>query len=261
MQTSFKKDWAGGLPPELLEKVARAVPAGDRLWFRLVCRSWAAAGAGAPPTAGEEPLPPGKVTRTRGPDAAASVARAEMVRSWTLDGPVREKFFECLCEYAASGGHLSVLEWARREGYPWNEWTCRLAAESGHLHVLRWARAQVPPCALDDMVCELAAWNGHLAVVKWARAQGCDWGGTCYGAARNGHLEVLDWAHAEGCPWSETVPETAAENGHLAVLQWAHAQGSPLSQRMLDAAAENGHLELLRWAREHYDPNADPLIT
>ena len=260
------------------------MPAGDRLWFRLVCRSWAAAGAAAPeapPAAGEEPLPGlpyGKVTRTRGPDAAASVARAKMVLYWLVvrGGGTREerdersrwdhvvpavRFKTGLCEYAASGGHLSVLEWARREGYTWDEWTCRLAAESGHLHILRWARAQVPPAPWDDMVCELAAWNGHLAVVKWARAQGCDWGGTCYCAARNGHLEVLKWAHAEGCPWSETVPETAAENGHLEVLQWAHAQGSPLSQRMLDAALENGHLELLRWAREHYDPNADPLIT
>ena len=43
------RDWAGGLPPELLEAVARAVPAGDRLWFRLVCRNWAEAGAGAAP--------------------------------------------------------------------------------------------------------------------------------------------------------------------------------------------------------------------
>ena len=38
------RDWAGGLPTELLEKVARAVPAGDRLCLRLVCKSWAAAG-------------------------------------------------------------------------------------------------------------------------------------------------------------------------------------------------------------------------
>merc|ERR1712025_1377674 len=65
--------WAD-LPPELLEKVARAVPAGDRLWFRLVCRSWALAGAGAAQAAGGG-LPPRKVTRTREPDAAASVKR------------------------------------------------------------------------------------------------------------------------------------------------------------------------------------------
>ena len=55
------------------------MPAGDRLCFRLVCRSWAAAGAGVAPAAGEKPLPPGKVTRTRGPDAAANVARHEMM--------------------------------------------------------------------------------------------------------------------------------------------------------------------------------------
>ena len=70
--------WAG-LPPELLGAVARAVPAGDRLWFRLVCRSWAAAGAGVAPAAGEKPLPRGKVTRTRGPDAAANVPRLKRV--------------------------------------------------------------------------------------------------------------------------------------------------------------------------------------
>ena len=59
------RDWAGGLPRDLLEAVARAVPEGDRLFFRLVCRSWAAAGARVAPAEGERPLPQGKVTRTR----------------------------------------------------------------------------------------------------------------------------------------------------------------------------------------------------
>ena len=59
------RDWAGGLPRDLLEAVARAVPAGDRLFFRLVCRSWAAAGARVAPAEGERPLRQGKVTRTR----------------------------------------------------------------------------------------------------------------------------------------------------------------------------------------------------
>jgi len=81
------RPWADGLPPELLEAVARAVPAGDRLWFRLVCRSWAAAGAGAAVVPGEEPLPRGKVTRTRGPDAAASVARVAEVMVGAVEGP------------------------------------------------------------------------------------------------------------------------------------------------------------------------------
>ena len=110
------RDWAGGLPTELLEKVARAVPAGDGLWFRLVCRKWAAAGAAvaaAPP--GEEPLPRGKATRTRGADAAASVARAEAVLG-VLEGPAKGWFKSGLCAYAALSGHLAVLQWARAEG-------------------------------------------------------------------------------------------------------------------------------------------------
>ena len=99
--------WAE-LPGELLEKVGRAVPPGGRLWFRLVCRSWAAAGAGVAQVDGEG-LPPGKVTRTRGADAAASVARAEMVLK-CLEGSDREKFGSCICKCAASDGHLAVLQ-------------------------------------------------------------------------------------------------------------------------------------------------------
>ena len=203
--------WAD-LPPELFEKVARAVPAGDRLWFRLVCRSWAAAGAGAAPAGREEPLPPGKVTRTRGADAAASVTRAVMVLG-ALEGPpagVKSKYGgkvsyspQCfkndLCLVAAFNGHLAVLQWARVHGCPWDESTCSRVAKNGHLAVLQWARAQ--GCRWDGTTCAYAAMNGHLEVLKWARAQGCPWEErTCEAAAVGGHLEVLRWARAHGCP-------------------------------------------------------------
>jgi hypothetical protein len=178
--------------------VGRAVPAGDRLWFRLVCRSWAAAGAGVARAAGECELPRGKVTRTRGADAAASVARAEMVL-YCLEGSDREKFESGICYYAAGGGCLSVLQWARAQGCSWDEETCAYAAWNGHLAVLQWARAQ--GCHWDKYTCSNAAWRGHLAVLQWARAQGCPWDSdTCTYAAMNGHLSVLQWARAQGCP-------------------------------------------------------------
>ena len=109
------RDWAGGLPPELLEAVARAVPAEDRLWFRLVCQSWGAAGAAVAAVPGQEPLRPGKVTRTRGVDAAAGVARAVKALG-VLEGPAKGRFKSGLCAYAALGRHLAVLQWARAEG-------------------------------------------------------------------------------------------------------------------------------------------------
>jgi len=48
--------------------------------------------AGVAPAAAEEPLPLGKVTRTRGPDAAASPARVAEVMVGAVKGPLRKKF-------------------------------------------------------------------------------------------------------------------------------------------------------------------------
>ena len=164
--------WAD-LPRDLLEAVARAVPLGDRLWFRLVCRRWAAAGAAVAPAAGEKGLPPWKVTRTRGPDAAASVARAEAALGALAGHPARAGFQRSLCQSAAGGGHLEVLQWARARGFPWDKWTCAYAAGNGHLEVLQWARAH--GCPWDKATCACAAENGHLKVLQYARAHGCDW--------------------------------------------------------------------------------------
>ena len=44
------------------------------------------------------------MTRTRGPDAAASVARAAEVMVAALEGAVQERFKKHLCQYAATGG-------------------------------------------------------------------------------------------------------------------------------------------------------------
>ena len=69
------------------------------------------------PPAGKKALPAGKVTRTRGAEAAASLARAKMVLG-VLDRSARKRFKGHLCAYSSEGGHLAVLKWARAKGYP-----------------------------------------------------------------------------------------------------------------------------------------------
>ena len=101
--------WAD-LPWDLLETVARAVPAGDRLWFCLVCRRWAAAGAEVAPAAWKKALPAGELTRTYGPDTAASVVRAAEVMEGVLEGAAQKRFKNYMCQYSADGGHLEVLQ-------------------------------------------------------------------------------------------------------------------------------------------------------
>ena len=93
-----------------------------------------------------------------------------MVRRVLTLGRGLKKFERGICKYAAGGGCLSVLKWARAQGSPWGTSTCREAAKNGHLAVLQWARAQ--GCPWDERTCAGIAANGNLAVLQWARAQG-----------------------------------------------------------------------------------------
>jgi hypothetical protein len=71
--------------------------------------------------------------------------------------------------------------------------TCRFAASNGHLQLLQWA--QQNGCRSDEHTCSQAALNGHLSVLQWAHLSGCPWDEkTCSLAARSGHLEILPMA-------------------------------------------------------------------
>ena len=163
---------------------------------------------------------------------------------------------EWTCMYAAKGGHLELLQWARANGCPWNEETCGAAAENGHLEVLQWVRAN--GCPWDWRTCAGAAEGGHLEVLQWMHVSGYSlyWRRvqTCSWAARAGHLEVLQWLCANGCPWDERTCALAAENGHLEVLQWARENSCPWDFYTCKYAAQGGHLELFQWARENGCP-------
>ena len=44
-----------------------------------------------------------------------------------------------------------MLQWARANGCPWDEWTCEGAAKGGHLEVLQWVRANGCPWDVDTI--------------------------------------------------------------------------------------------------------------
>ena len=76
-----------------------------------------------------------------------------------------------ICQRAAEYGQLAVLQWARANDYPWDDYTCTNAAINGHLEVLKWARAN--GCPWNEWMREYAAHNSHLDVLGWARANAC----------------------------------------------------------------------------------------
>ncbi|KAL6059217.1 Ankyrin repeat domain containing protein [Balamuthia mandrillaris] len=159
-----------------------------------------------------------------------------------------------VCSAIAATGNLSMVQWVRARGCPWDESTCSVAARKGHLEVLQWAREQ--GCPWQESTCNKAALNGHLHVLRWARAQGCPWNRwTCARAAWNGHLDVLKWARENGCTWDETTSANAAHSGRLDVLQWVRENGCPWGHSTCYEAASNGPVEVLKWAWEHTLPS------
>jgi hypothetical protein len=69
-----------------------------------------------------------------------------------------------MCEAAAKGGHLVILQWLPANGCDWSADTCHMDAVGGHLAVLQWAWASG------------CAWNAatRLRMVP-AGSKTCEW--------------------------------------------------------------------------------------
>ena len=128
------------------------------------------------------------------------------------------------------GGHLEVLQWARANGCPWNEWTCAMPRKAATWRCCsgRERTALRGTSGLAPMPRKAATWRCCSGRARTA-LRGTR--GLARDAAEGGHLEVLQWARANGAPWDEWTCAGAAEGGHLEVLQWARANGAPWDER------------------------------
>ncbi|KAL6070695.1 Ankyrin repeat-containing domain [Balamuthia mandrillaris] len=230
------------LPNELLSLVLKHLPQCDVAPAARTCRRWFSC---SPP----------ELRRKLSLQWACSSLTA---LQWAH--PIPPQLPEChsrpaqlVCQHVAANGCLGALQWARANGYPWNDRVCMHAAENGHLEVLKWAREN--GCPWNAMTCTWAARGGHLEVLRWARENGCPWNAmTCSEAARNGHLEVLQWARENGCPWNQGTFQSAAGSGRLEVLKWLKENGCPWSYHASVKAVVSGQMEVLKWLKENGCP-------
>jgi hypothetical protein len=177
------------LPAELLLAIVAQLAEDDELAASLACRKLREA------VARTERRAAGARLSTSIGSALGSVGKLEWAASCGV--PLSAE----LLTRTARLGQLEPLRWLRAHGYAWKscdrgqEGPCSSAAIGGHLSVLQWGRAD--GCPWDWRTCRNAAEGGHLAVLQWARANGCPWNAyTCWRAAEGGHLAVLQWARA-----------------------------------------------------------------
>jgi len=139
----------------------------------------------------------------------------------SIDAELRLTRHVCCNAYALKG-YLDLLkEYATRDTLKTSD-ICRYAAEGGHLEVITWAKTKC--CHLHRIRTADVAENRHYEMLKWAIEHGCKRSRKiCYILVKQGNLEMLQWAIANSCIYKsfEDIYETALEYGHLHIILWA----------------------------------------
>jgi len=182
--------------------------------------------------------------------AAAGENRQQVINRLIGANLVKMQRDTSICEAAAGGGHLDLLQKLRCRGFVWDVSTCTAAARGGHLPVLQYARAE--RCPWRDSVLAEAAGTADVKMLEWMCANGCHKDPeACTVAGSTGRLDNLQFLRSVDVKWSSVVCHRAALNNHLRVLQWAYANGCPWRYKDRVKLMDNKRIskEIHEWIR------------
>ena len=201
------RDWAGGLPDEVLATVAGKVVAQTEA-------GWAARLKEVNPSMTEERIQWYMEKRKREGNCLFVFAR--VCKGWRkaqlkVGGPLRTR----VGSDVILPGSVALVKWVLAEGCPreGNGVTMAqcAAAQYGHTELVKWLCGE-GGFAMDEKVMRVAASSGNLELVRWLRGEGCEWDiYTCHYAVDYGHVEVLRWVRENGCEWGAATRDKAAE--------------------------------------------------
>ena len=189
------RDWAGGLPDEVLAKVVGMLVAQTEAAYVAQLEERGIS---------EEEIEEWMAVRKSEGNCLFVFAR--VCRGWRkaqlkVGGQLRTR----VKADVIMPGRVALAKWALAEGCPRGNGPytmAHFAASCGHLELVKWLCGE-GGFAMDEDVMEYAARSGNLELVKSLRAAGCLWDHfTCSGAVDKGHVEVLRWARENGCPWT-----------------------------------------------------------
>ena len=201
------RDWAGGLPEEVLETVARKVVAQTEAGWAAQLKEMGYR---------EEVIQERLDKRKREGNCLFVFAR--VCREWRkaqlkVGGPLRTR----VKSDVILPGSVALAKWALAEGCPRDDggdgigYTMAIvAARYGQWELVRWLCGE-GGFAIDTDMMRCAASGGNLEMVRWLRGEGCPWNWwTCSYAVDYGHVEVLRWARENGCEWDAEIRDKAA---------------------------------------------------
>jgi hypothetical protein len=147
-----------------------------------------------------------------------------------------------------AAGCLSLLQWVRSLGCPWDETTSSMA----DLESLRWMRSlpEAERCPWDQYTVREAIRRDDVALAEWAHANGCPAPpDVCALAARTGSIPMMEWARRAGFEWGERVCVIAASLDDIDMLAWVRSRGCPWGPAVCMAAAASFGRQVAEWGR------------
>ena len=157
--------------------------------------------------------------------------------------------FSDICDEAAKKGHLNIIQWVYNKS-SFTVWIAFYeAAAGGHFGILNWLVSMGYEAESDH---NMYAAKGGWKVLEWFQSKGVELHeDASKGAAEAGRLDILIYLKEKGIPWSEDVCALAAFGGHLDLLKYLYKNGCKIEWNACSLAAEGGHLEILKWLREN----------
>ena len=179
------RDWAGGLPDEVLAKVAGTLVAQTETGWAAQLKEWGW---------DEEHIQERMEEWKREGNCLFVFAR--VCKGWwkaqlKVRGPLRTRVYSDVIP----PGSVALVKWALAEGCPReNEdgfTMAHIATLFGHIELVKWLCGE-GGFAMDEGVMGYAAQGDNLELVQWLRGEGCPWDWkTCWYAVDKGHVEVL----------------------------------------------------------------------
>ena len=166
--------------------------------------------------------------------AAAGENRQQVINRLIGANLVKMQRDTSICEAAAGGGHLELLQKLPSRGFRWSVDTCAEAAHGGHVEVVRYARSSGCPWEPVSVLNE-AAHGADAKMLEWLLANGCDANPVaCTRAAQGGRLANLQYLRSLQVGWDAQVCRWAAWKDDLPMLKWAHENGCPWTAKDRD---------------------------
>ena len=192
-------------------------------------------------------------------DAAATMGQLEIVR-WLVDRITYRGGTSCVC--AARGGHVAVLDWLIKDGFPWSR--------DLYLQAMNVPGTCVPPLATIQYVLtnglqwareptwDEAVSHGQTETVTWLAANDPDGvlfhgdsGESLWFAAGRGCTAMLRLALEHGYALEPDLVDRAAKWDRMETLKWLHTKGVIGTEGSLINAVEHGNIEILKTLHAH----------